>query len=245
MESAPVASRRPILAGSLSLALHGGLVVLALTLVGVRVAKPPRMIELIPIEVTSAPPVAPRPPSGSQTQPASSKQRAGTLGRRGHTAPAASRTQAPATIDRLADLAVRYEAPEGASSNAAAKDEQGPGAAASGPGDGAGVGVKAAGAGLEVPEAPPSAARDPRPKQEYGRWTIPGAQEFANRRIVVELRVEPSGRVSAVKLIEGVGAWIDASAVELARKFEFYPALNDAGEPIECDYGWTFTIRGT
>jgi hypothetical protein len=230
----------------LSVALHGGLVVLALTFVGARIAKPPRVIELTPIDVTirsAAPP--PSPPSGSQTQPASGKQRAGTLGRRGHTVPAASRTQPPAATERLADLAVRYEAPVGAPTHAAGKDGQGLGAALSGVGDGAGYGMNGAGPGLEVPEAPPSAARDPRPKQQYGRWTIAGAQEFANRRIEVELHIDAAGRVSTVKLIDGVGAWIDATAVDLARKFEFYPALNDAGEPVGSDYRWTFTIRGS
>lgn len=57
-----------------------------------------------------------------------------------------------------------------------------------------------------------------------------------------ELSIDTRGRVQDVRITEHVNPWIDSQAITLARTFRFYPALNDAGEPIPGTYVWTFVI---
>ena len=58
-----------------------------------------------------------------------------------------------------------------------------------------------------------------------------------------ELSVDTRGRVKDVRITEHINSWIDSQAIALARTFLFYPALNDAGEPIPGTYVWTFVMR--
>src|SRR4051812_48120266 len=103
MESMTDAGRRPMLAGSLSLALHGGLVVLALALFSGRPAAP-RTPRLVSIDIVRAP-VGPT----QVTTPAAGILRAGTRSKSVRTAPPLARTQAATTADRRADRAARVQ----------------------------------------------------------------------------------------------------------------------------------------
>lgn len=235
--------RRPVLAASLSIALNTGLVILAITLIGVHVVKRPPTIVLTDVEIVAPPPET---PSGPDTQPAASVQKAGAMAKRGRGVPVA-RARTPTTDDKRAELAIRYEAPVEApkATTGSTEGKDGFGVAAAGTGDGAGYGSGGSGLGLEVPAPPPSLARDPRPKRDYRRWTVPGAGQFTNQRIVVLLTLDPRGRVSKVELEHGVADWLDARAMKIAGTFEFEPALDDLGAPIASQYRWTFEIIDT
>jgi hypothetical protein len=240
------AGRRSMLAGSLSVALHGGLVVLAVVLFGGRRVAP-RAPRLVSIDIVS-PPVGPT----QVTAPATGILRAGTRSTSVRTAPPLARTQAPTTVDRRADRAARVQpqqvqqpAPEPeptpAPPTALTEDHAGAGEAATGTGEGAGHGSNGTGPGLEQPMAPPSKARDPRARGAY-HHVVPGAERYPNRAIVVELHIDERGRVGTVKMVSGLEPELDARAVAIAYTLEFDPALNDAGEPIALDYRWTFSI---
>lgn len=233
-----------MLAGSLSVALHVVVAVLALALAGSRAVAPPRRIAVVAVDIVSPPPPsAPRAPLPAASAPAAGRHRAGALGARARTAPPPTSPRAPTTVSRFAEVTARYEAPAGpASTYRAGETLRGLGQRLHGDGDGDGYGASGAAAGLEVPDAPPSSARDPRPRMPYERWTIPGAEAYAPNQIVVELTIDSTGRVSAVTLISGVVGWLDDRAIELARSFAFDPALDDAGRPVACQYRWTFTI---
>ncbi len=243
-------SHRSMFAGSFSLALHGGLVLLVFLLAGVRVVQPPRVIELTEIQVIAPPPPPPPPPGPSRSGTragAGNTAKMGALGRRGHDALPRSQTRAPAVANPFADLAVSYETPTLPDpGNPAGTTGHGVGAGlfGTGTGSGAGFGVLGDGPGtLQVPPPPPSLARPPRPKDDYSDWTIPGSHEFANQILVVELSVDPHGNVRNVRVLQGVVDWIDTYASAVARGYKFYPALSDSGEPTSGHYLWKFLIH--
>jgi hypothetical protein len=236
-------------AGSVSLALHGGMVVLALVILGARGAEPP-VIELTPIELVAPPPPAPLAmpgPSAPGTQSgASASPRMGALGRRGHDAPQRSQTRAPAVADPLADVEVSYETdapPDPGPPDGTTGPGRGTGLIGAGLGNGAGYGYLGDGPGaLRVPPPPASLARPPRPKHSYRDWELPAVGKFAGSIIEFMLTIDSHGHVDSVRLVKGVTESLDRRAADLARGFEFYPALTSAGEPTSGHYRWQFVI---
>jgi TonB family protein len=236
-------SRRPLLAGGVSLAVHAGLVVGAVALASGGVSRETRPASLTPIEVVEVPPPAPPPPppnpGSTGTQVASlTSGSAGTLGRHGHGAPR-SVSRAPAAADPLADVVVSYDAQT--SDDAGHEDGTvGLGIGAGLIGDGAGAGGGSFGLG-NVPPAP-SLARPPRPRSNYRHWDFRAAPVFAGGLIRIELTIAPDGSVRDARLLKGVDSYVDRHAVAHARGFRFYPALNDAGQPTWGRHGWEFVI---
>jgi hypothetical protein len=56
------------------------------------------------------------------------------------------------------------------------------------------------------------------------------------------LTIDPRGKVSHVRVLRSVDDSVDRMASEIARGFEFYPALNDVGEPTSGPFRWAFVI---
>ncbi|HEU4733400.1 MAG TPA: energy transducer TonB [Kofleriaceae bacterium] len=241
---------RSKLAGSISLALHGGLGVLALVFAGTagtRGQRPP-VIELVPVDVVGPPP-APTPPpgpSGPGKHPgAGNTAKTGTLGRRGHDAPPHSRSRAPAIADPLADLTVSYDQPSGPDPGSELGTiGTGTGAGLTGIGTGAGNGFGRFGDGPGTLSIPlPSLARPPRPRHSYRDSVIRGSHKFGGGTVRVILTIDPRGAVRQVRLVHGLDEQLDRRAIDLARSFEFEPALDAEGKPAYGRYSWSFVIN--
>jgi hypothetical protein len=226
----------------ISLGLHAVLLVIAFA--GLRGATRRPRIELTPIQIVEPPPPPPVVSGGGGAAGPSPTvvDSAGAHGRRGRDTPQRSQIRAPAQTKPFAELAVRYDAPSG--------PDPGHGDADTGTGLGAtlaGTGTGASGTGgLDVPPAPGSGrsrARPPRPKLDYERWGFRAPPQFAGAVVKVELTLDASGSVRAVRLRKGVDPSIDQLAIETAWRFAFYPALDDDGEPTPSRYGWEFLIE--
>ena len=107
---------------------------------------------------------------------------------------------------------------------------------------GEGVGGNAFGVGT-VPPPPPSQARPPRAKEDYSQWDFHAAHMFRGAIVRLELTIDPVGSVRDVRVLKGVDDQIDVRAIDLARRFEFFPALDDDGRPTWGRHGWEFVIR--
>jgi TonB family protein len=230
--------RRRMTSAVLSLVVHGGLVVLAIELVHGSAA-PPRSgrVERTEIEVVAPPPV--RPTGRGPVARTSAGAPAGIPGRRSRDAAPRSQTHAPASP--FAELAIHMEAPPDVDPGAAAPDGVGRGTGVLGAGLGAGGTGGGFGDGLGGLGVP-SLARGAVPKHDYRRWRFRTARRFAGSVVLVELAIDPRGAVRAVRVAKAVDPAIDDYAVETARHFEFYPALDAGGEPIWSHYGWQFLV---
>lgn len=243
------ASRRSAFAGMVSVAIHGGLLLAAVLLLHHRIASPSPTIELTSVQVVSAPEPPPPPPpppgTGSQVRGATNTS-PGTLGRRGRDAPPRSPSRAPVAPDPFAEVVVSYDTPTGPDpGNEAGTVGSGIGAGFHGDGTGSGDGGGLFGMGVPAPPPPrPSLARPPRPRHDYGQWNFRADRRFAGAKVDVELTIDPRGRVRNVRLLRGVEESIDERAIGLAQRFEFYPALDDAGVPIAGLHRWEFVLLG-
>ncbi len=244
-------------ASLLALALHGAVLWLASAVVGDRPAAPATAtartsteisVEIVaPIRATPA--AAPSPGPRTPSAPGAAGARAS--GHRTRDGGGRSPVRAPAAGDPWAELQIRYDAPTepapydlaGADGNGrgAARSGSGLGAALAGAGLGAGGGALLAG-GLEPPPPPPSHAARSRPRHDYSHAWFQGARGLWGMTARAELSIDTRGRVQDVRITEHINSWIDSQAIDLARRFAFYPALNDAGEPIADTYVWTFVI---
>jgi hypothetical protein len=235
-------------AGSVSLALHGGLVVLAVVIVGARGVRPP-VIELVPLDGGEPPPPPPPPPPGpsgpGKQAGAGNSAKTGTLGRRGHDAPPHAHSRAPAIADPLADLTVSYDQPSGpVPGNLAGTTGVGAGAGLTGIGTGAGDGFGRFGDGPGTLSIPlPSLARPPRPRHSYRDAVMRGSHKFGGATVRVVLIIDRRGAVRQVRLVHGVDQRVDQRAIDLARTFEFEPALDADGQPTYGGFPWAFVIN--
>jgi TonB family protein len=66
---------------------------------------------------------------------------------------------------------------------------------------------------------------------------------FRGAIIRLELTIDPAGNVRDIHIVKGVDDQIDARAADVARRFAFFPALDDDGTPIWGRHGWEFVIR--
>jgi TonB family protein len=230
-------ARRSAASGALSLAIHGGLIGFAILLAS-RVATKPARPATIPIEVVAAP----APAGAGALVPSVPSGNAGTLGRRSPEAPKRSQTRAPAAADPRADLVMRYDKPQAA-------HDSGNGAV---PGGIAGLtGARSGDAGIGGLDVPPAdslgegRARPPRPKLPYDHWEYLAPEQFTGMTVLVELTIDPQGRVDDVRVLKGLDPIeVDRRAVAYARSFEFYPKLDDDGQPQWSRYHWEFLLEG-
>ncbi|HEX3758420.1 MAG TPA: hypothetical protein VHW23_06920 [Kofleriaceae bacterium] len=209
---AALLSRRSTLAGSVSLALHAGLIALAVGLVGARVVDAPRQIALTMVEVVSP---APRPPAPEPT-PAAAVAAVPTPvvpAVRPSRAVAAPRRAATAT--EALDLQVSYDDPNNFAGRPtdAPDDDHG---AAGGLDGGRGIGAASrrqledslASVAIPVPTAV-SLARPPRPLHNYHQLRLQSVRRFAGMTVKLLLSIDARGRVSDVGLIQGVESQLD------------------------------------
>jgi hypothetical protein len=235
-----------MLAGSVSLALHGGLLASVAIVVAIRgqLAEHAPRVAYTSVEIVSAAapvlPPAPRaaPPS---VRPAAVRASAEARGRR---EPAQrSQPSAPVVSETLADLEVHYDDPDNfAGDTAAAAGSESRGRRS---GIGGSIGSQAEGglATMAIPTpSPVSLARPPRPKHDYTKLYLRAASKFAGKTIKVVLTVDATGRVRAVQLIEGVDRDLDRRTIALVNAFEFQPALDDNGEAIQGTSRWNIEI---
>jgi TonB family protein len=235
-----------MLAGSVSLGLHGGLVVLALALVGARVARPSRPAELTWIEVAAAPSLSPPTPvEPTPAPPTPTSAIAGLHSRRGHEVAPRTPPRAPTRAGSRADLKVSYD--DLTSFAAPGADDTPAGAVVNDGQAGLRVGdapVETNVASFQIP-APPTAslARRPRPKHaEYRELRLHAVRQFAGQAIHVSLQIDATGRVTGVQLVHGVDPVLDQRTIEIVRTFEFEPALDRAGEPVPGTSPWQILI---
>jgi hypothetical protein len=240
---AALLSRRSTLAGSASLVLHGGLLVLAVALVGTRAAPEPRQIALTSVEIVSPAPPPPTPDPALPDPPAAAPSPAPrAVARQDRAAPPQPRA---ASVQDL-DLKVSYSARD----NFAAK----PGADDPSEGEPGGIDVRGIGADsrrqledslahvdIPVPQRV-SLARPPHEKRNYHQLRLPSVRRFAGLHIKLVLTIDARGQVSDVELIQGVDGELDLRVCRLARHFEFEPALDDDGVPVRGTSRWDIEI---
>jgi hypothetical protein len=146
--------------------------------------------------------------------------------------------------DPLADLAISYDVPTGPDPGTLnGTTGTGAGTGLLGIGTGAGNGFGRYGDGVGTMSIPvPSQARPPRPRHDYRESVIRGSHKFGGQSLRLALTVDPRGIVRQVRVEQGVDDVLDQRAIELARTFEFYPALDAAGEPTSGTFQWVFVI---
>jgi outer membrane biosynthesis protein TonB len=239
-------SRRSTLAGSTSLALHAGLVALAVVYAGARVVDAPRRIALTTIEVVSPAPRTPTPePEPTPVVPAAAPSPVVPAARPSRAVPAPRRAAAAA---RALDLQVSYDDP----SNFAGRPTDAPDddhGAAGGIDGGRGIGADSrrqlqdslASVVIPVPPAV-SLARPARALHDYHRLRLHSVRRFAGMTIKLVLTIDARGRVSDVGLVEGVDWQLDRRVIELARRFEFDPARDADGAPVSGTSKWNIQI---
>ena len=225
-----------MLAGAVSLALHGAVVSILIALGGKHLLPAPRETVLTPIEVVPAAPAKPSPPPPARTptaaRPATPRAGAGV----GHRAPIQrAEPTAPQAVQSLASVQVRYDTPRnfadhGGTAQAGATGGGAPSGIAAGLRDRLGDGI----GNLDIPEPPAavSLARSPRPKNVQLNQRIVGASRFAGQTIKLQLSIDEHGQVRAVQVLQGVDRELDRKMVARVHGFEFEPALDDAGVAI-------------
>jgi hypothetical protein len=235
-------SRRSTLAGSVSLVLHGGVLLLAVALVGARVVPESRRIALTMVEIVSPSPPPPTPAPATAAPASAPSPESRPAPRPVHAAPPRA-----ASIVEALDLKVSYSARD----NFAAK----PGTEAPSDGEpggfdgGRGIGadsrrqLEASLAHLEIPVPQRvSLARPPHEKHNYHQLRLPSVRRFAALHIKLVLTIDARGRVSDVELVQGVDGELDLRVCRLARHFEFEPALDDDGVPVPGTSRWDIEI---
>jgi TonB family protein len=244
----PIASprRSSMLAGSVSLALHGALIGLAVGLTGALVgqARPP--VLLTNVEVIDAVPL-PAPPVPPQVAPLSpvAEPRAAAQSRRSPEPAQRAPARPTAVKDLLADVTMRYDDRDDFTdkdaSDAPADGERAPLTSAVGNSlshiheDGV--------ARLQMP-APASAslARQPRAKHDYHKLRMHSVKQFAGQRIKMLILIDEHGAVSDVRILQGIESHLDQRTVELVRRWQFEPALDDVGTPVRGTQNWEILV---
>lgn len=236
---AALLSRRSTLAGSVSLALHGGLLGIGVALVGARVAPEPRHFALTTVEIVSPP--SPPTPAPTPAAPAVAPSPAPRPAAR--PVPAAP-PRAASSVEAL-DLKVSYSAHDNFASSPSAPADGEP----RGLDGGRGIGADSRRqledglAHVDIPVPPRvSLARAPHEKRNYHQLRLPSVRRFAGMHIKLVLTIDAQGRVSHVELVQGIDGQLDLRVVGLARHFEFEPALDDDGAPVPGTSRWDIEI---
>jgi len=228
--------RRLGISAALTIALHAAVLAAIAFGPAPSASRPAPPVALTAVELVAPPPPPPPPPPvvlpPSPAAPLSKTPLPGTLGRRGRDAA----VRAPRTASLRGELAVQYDVPTGPD----------PGHERGTIGDGLGADLSGVGNGalgaLAVPPPPRSQARPPRPKLDYSKWEFRADPQFAGAMVQVGLKIDDAGNVRSVELLRGIDAEIDRRALEVARTFQFHPALDDTGRAIAGRHRWEFVI---
>ncbi|HET9624421.1 MAG TPA: hypothetical protein VFP84_23780 [Kofleriaceae bacterium] len=240
---APASSARST---AISLAIHAAVIAALLSVVprAAPPAQPPQLADAFTIALTDPPPPPRSAHAGGDNTPAA-PGRVQPLGLHGHDAPHTIR-RAARRADPYAELAVTYDtpaSPEGNGPGAPTGSVDGTGVDGHGTGLGLGIGGDGRG-GFDLPEPPhPSLARDPRPKYDYSERTVRGSRQYRGQILLVDLRVDKHGRVHGARIVQGIEPHFDLRVVALGTEFEFDPALDASGAPVEGTYRWQFRVH--
>jgi hypothetical protein len=235
--------RRSRLAGSTSLALHGGLL-LVVVLAGQRVAHSPQQpISLTAIELVTPAPASPSTPLPDGNPVARATSPTANVEARGRRQQVQrSQPKAPAAKLSHADLKISYDHPSNFAKPATTIDEAGD-PSRSGIGKGVDRQLGDEIANMPIPQPPvASLARAPRPRHDYSKLRLRGASRFAGQTIKVVLKVDPYGRVRGVQLLEGVDRDLDRRVIALVHDFQFEPALDEEGAAIPGTSRWNLEL---
>jgi hypothetical protein len=231
-----------MVAGSASLALHGGLVLLVVVATGEYIAQSPRQgIALTPIEVIQTAPSTP--PRAANPVAPPIIPAAGAVPRARRQQVQRPQPSTPPTNRSLADLTIGYEDPTNFADKAARTADVAGDVKGSRIGKGIERQLGDNIATMEIPQPPVvSRARAPRPKFDYTKLRLHGASKFAGQTIKLLLVVDTSGRVREVRLLEGVDRDLDRRTIALVHNFEFEPALDDDGVAVRGTSRWDIQI---
>ena len=231
------AGRRSMAAGWSSLALHGGVIALAVVLARSRSVRPRRQAVVTDIEIVDAValPRAPFPAQVAPPSPSVQTRQLAAHNRRGPELPQHTTAKPSSVKELLADIKVSYDDPANFTRRAAKAT----------PSDGDHALHSAAlttgtdrpsqngFAALQMPgAASASLARPPHAKHDYSKGKLESVRQFAGQTIQVLMTIDIRGRVDRVDLLKGVEAQLDARTIALVRNWEFDPALDDRGEPM-------------
>lgn len=245
--SPPAGGPRALQVSAASLAIHGAALWAAAMWVPARPApavSPPGLTE-IDVVVPERPARPPAAPAGvpPDRHPVAAAAGAGVHGHASRGGQHRSLSRAPAEANPYADLTLSYDRPAGPD------PEPGDGtavtalgAALAGTGLGAGGVGYGLGDGLQIPPPPASHARPPRPRRYYASWKFHDVRMLVGETVQADLMIDPRGLVRDVRILRHVNPWVDQQATRLAHWFVFYPALDDAGEPVAGSFRWTFQI---
>lgn len=226
-------SHRITVAGVLSVAIHGSIVLFLLGLIGEQEVVKPPAVQLTEVEVVPPPPSPPPPPTPVDSAPGGPQ--APTKPGRGHVARGHSMSHAPPVDDPLAEISVSYDRPGPAEG---AGNASGLGALVSANRGNGGGGAGGTGTGTGPKHRP----KGPHPKHGYAESTVEGVKRYVGLRIEAELTIDPHGRVVGVRVLSGVEPSLDARVTELAKDFEFDPATDEDGASVDGTARWTFVI---
>ncbi len=85
----------------------------------------------------------------------------------------------------------------------------------------------------------PRAVIEPQPTRPEGV----GAGQIATQ-VTMRVGVDRTGAVREVTVVEGAGEPYDRDAVDAMRRARFQPALDRAGQPVDCEILWRLDYSG-
>jgi hypothetical protein len=237
------ARRRPIVAGWASLALHGGVVALAVMLARSRIVRPQRRAAVTDIEIVDAValPRAPFPAQVAPPSPVVQPRQLAAHNRRGLALPQHMAARPSSVKQLLADIKVSYDDPANFTDRAAQTTPSDGGRTLHSAALTTGTDLPSQNglATLQMPGvASASLARPPHAKHDYSKGKLESVRQFAGQTIEVLLTIDIRGHVRHVDLLKGVEAQLDARTIALVREWEFDPALDDIGEPMPGYVKW-------
>jgi protein TonB len=119
-----------------------------------------------------------------------------------------------------------------------------PGGTGKGKGGGAAPESTGTGGPRPVPLASVKVMPEPIGDYDYSNDYPPEARKLGiEGEVLVRILVGTDGRVAETKLARGLGHGLDEKALELARRFRFKPARNDADQPVATWITWHFPFK--
>jgi TonB family protein len=227
-----------------SVVIHGLIVLLLLLIATQRDSDPPKPTPTVDIVTIDPPPpivINPGPTGGAKSLGAAARivdPAMGKSGKRGHTAAPIEARKSDNPYDELTRTV--DHGPDVGTGGSDHGDGPGRGLYGNGydglPGNGIGGGM----GGMGVP----SLKRPPSPREDYSQSSEKFPEKYAGSTVAVALELDAEGHVTSATLQRGVGdAHVDDRIVDMIRKFQFWPALDDTGKPIAATYKWLWVLQ--